>query len=105
MSTAPQKEISVSYNLDAKYDSLSFLLGLYEWDESQIPKGYDVKIYNDDNGVVVWQGTLLGGVPNQEVKVDVSGILRLSIVALPKATSYGYYGSVALINPYLTLKK
>jgi hypothetical protein len=53
----------------------------------------------------VWQGTLLGGVPNQEVKVDVSGILRLSIVALPKATSYGYYGSVALINPYLTLKK
>jgi hypothetical protein len=85
----------VSYSLNSQYKSFTFTYG-----NNNNPQG-NITVYGD--GVEIWSGVVVSGVKAQDVKIDIDGIMSLTIQYEDVTNSYeSRQNYVLLANPFVS---
>jgi|GEM_PF-917173 len=88
---------SISYNLNGKYETLSFIYG-----GTTSSYNGELSIYSEDE--LIWTGISMKGIKGQEVTIDVKGLMSIDI-HYTSTNGYNYdYSNVVIANPFLSKK-
>lgn len=88
----------IEYNLDAKYAELTGIIKLLD-STNMYAQGVDLTISGDGN--VLFETAVLQGANPLDIKIDVTGVLKLKIETKVKST----WSTLDFVNPTLLIKE